>query len=266
MNLLFVGAGKMNSALIHGLLEAGICRPEQIAVVTRTAGKAARLASELGIRVPEFPEEEAASADAVILGVKPADAPAALSPFRSRLADRFLISVVAGLKLGTLADQAPAARIARAMPNTPLQCGAGMTVLAFSEAVTESERARAEAIFGSCGQTAVAPESALDAVTALSGSGPAYFFLMMEALEDAGVTAGLPRELSRRLSVQTAYGAGRLAVESDASPAQLREGVMSPGGTTAAALRVFETGALRGTVLEAVAAARQRAEELDRLA
>jgi len=264
MKLFFVGAGKMNAALIRGLLTGKACAAEDVVIATRTRAKADVLASETGIRVSDFPEQDAAGADAVILGVKPVDAALALGSLGAAREGRLLISIVSGLGIASLAELAPGAHIVRAMPNTPLQCLAGMTVLAAADDVRDAERQLAQEIFAACGEVALVAESSMDAVTAVSGSGPAYFFLMIEALADAGVTAGLSRDLASQLAVQTAFGAAKLARESGMQPTLLREQVMSPGGTTAAALRALEAKAFRAALLDAVMAARDRAEELGR--
>jgi len=256
----------MNSALIHGLLASDACKPSDLAVATRTVAKAEELSKATGIRVAERLETDASGADAIVLGVKQPDVAVALAPFRSVLAGHLLVSLAAGVRIASLTHHAPGAQIVRAMPNTPLQCGAGMTVLSSGEDVSENQLRLAEQVFSTCGEVAKVPEAFMDAVTAVSGSGPAYFFLMMEALADAGVTAGLPRPLASKLAVQTAFGASKLAVESGSEPSLLREKVMSPGGTTAAALHVLESKALRGAMVDAVLAARDRAEELGRLA
>jgi pyrroline-5-carboxylate reductase len=177
-----------------------------------------------------------------------------------------VISVAAGVRLDALAQWlGPGHALVRAMPNRPALIGAGITAACAAADVTDGERAMVGRVLGAVGPLVwLDEESRLDAVTAVSGSGPAYFFLLVEALEDAGVNLGLPRDTARQLAVHTAYGAGRMLVAGDDPPAVLREQVTSRGGTTAAALAVLEAADLRGTLARAVTAAERRAGELSR--
>jgi pyrroline-5-carboxylate reductase len=175
-----------------------------------------------------------------------------------------VISVAAGIRLADLAHWlGEGVAVVRAMPNRPALIGAGITALYAARAVDQSARAAVELVMSGAGATVwLTDESQMDAVTAISGSGPAYFFLLVEALEAAGLDLGLPRETARRLAVETARGAGRMAAESGESPAALREQVTSKGGTTAAALEVLEGAGVRGIFARAVAAAARRSAEL----
>jgi len=175
-----------------------------------------------------------------------------------------ILSIAAGIRLEQMQAWLGAAfPIVRCMPNTPALIGAGATGLIANEHASGAQRKRAETILGAAGRTAwIETEDLMDTVTALSGSGPAYFFLLVEALEDAAVAQGLPRETARMLASQTCLGAGRMLVEGGEAPGKLRERVTSPGGTTAAALAAFDAGGLRELVAKAVAAAADRAREL----
>jgi pyrroline-5-carboxylate reductase len=198
----------------------------------------------------------------VLLCVKPNDVPAALAACGPEIAGKLLLSIVAGWSISALRKHAGDARIIRAMPNTPAQIGAGATAYCGDASVTKDDLTLADQIFSAVGFAVAVPEKSLDAVTGLSGSGPAYVFLVMEALSDGGVAAGLPRPLATQLAVQTVLGAARLAAETNEHPALLREAVTSPGGTTAAALGVLEAAAVRSAFADAVNAAAERSREL----
>jgi pyrroline-5-carboxylate reductase len=175
---------------------------------------------------------------------------------------KLLISIAAGLTLGTLEKMAPRCRVIRAMPNTPALVGCGATAFATGPTATGADEVSAEAIFASVGVVSQVQEKLLDAVTGLSGSGPAYIFLIIEALTDGGVSCGLPSNLARRLAIQTVLGAAELAKETGEHPAVLREMVTSPGGTTAAALAELEQHGVRSAFIQAVQAANRRSKEL----
>jgi pyrroline-5-carboxylate reductase len=203
-----------------------------------------------------------------VLAVKPQDMAEVVKGLAGAFAARrrVAVSVAAGIRLANLADWlggAPA--VVRAMPNRPALIGAGVTAAIAAPGVGTQEREAAAAVLSAVGPLVwLEEESQIDAVTAVSGSGPAYFFLLIEAMEEAGVSLGLPRETARLLAVQTAFGAGRMAAESGELPARLREQVTSKGGTTAAALAVFESADFHGIVQRAVAAAARRSAELAR--
>jgi pyrroline-5-carboxylate reductase len=198
------------------------------------------------------------------LAVKPADAKAGCRTV-SGSGCRRAISIMAGVKLAQLETWlGRGVAVLRAMPNTPAVLGAGASALAGGTSVTESDFTWAEGVLSSLGVVARLPEHQLDAVTGLSGSGPAYVFLLAEALVDAGVNEGLDREVSRLLAVQTLLGSARLLAETGDSPETLRAAVTSPGGTTAAGLRVLEAHGFRSSILEAVAAAADRSREISR--
>jgi len=251
----------MGHAFLGGLLRSGWAAPGELGVVEPLATAREELVKRYpGIVV----SERGIPAEAAVLAVKPPDAEAACRTV-SESGCRRVVSIAAGVTLAQLDQWLADGIIAlRAMPNTPAVLGAGASALAAGESVSESDLEWAESVLSSLGVVARLPEYQLDAVTALSGSGPAYVFLLAEALVEAGVNEGLDAEVSRLFTVETLLGSARLLAETGESPELLRAAVTSPGGTTAAALQVFETRGFRVTVLEAVAAAAARSRELGR--
>jgi pyrroline-5-carboxylate reductase len=268
MRIAFIGGGHMASAMIAGLRATGVAGAD-ITVADPVAAQLTRLEREHGVGTTSDNSVAAAAADLIVLAVKPQELAkvatnlAALDASRGPRR-RLYVSIAAGVRAADLARWlAPATPIVRAMPNRPATIGRGITALYAHAGVTAAERDAATRVLATCGATVwVESESLLDAVTAVSGSGPAYFFLLIEALEAAAIEQGLPAETARRLAIATADGAGRLAASSEDSPAVLRAQVTSKGGTTAAALDVFESGGLRAMVSRAVAAATRRSAEL----
>ncbi len=261
MTITFIGAGNMARSLASGLLAAGMA-PDRVRAADPSPDQRARLA-ELGLATFTDNAAAVADADVVVLAVKPQVLGAVLSELRPSPA-QLLISIAAGVPLAALESwSAPGTPIVRCMPNTPALLGAGITGLFANAAVTAAQRTRSEEILGSAGQTLwVQHESLLDAVTAVSGSGPAYFFYLMEAMIDAGERLGLDRDSATRLTLQTALGAARMACEGSDPPAQLRTNVTSPGGTTERALSILDGAAVHDAMQRAVAGAAQRAAEL----
>jgi pyrroline-5-carboxylate reductase len=206
----------------------------------------------------------AAAADVLVLAMKPPQAPAVMATLQPLLQPRHVVvSVAAGVRLTTLAaGLGPGVRLLRAMPNTPCLVGAGATGVAAGPQATAEDRALALRLFGAVGVAEEVPEALLDAVTGVSGSGPAYFFLAIEGLADGGVRAGLPRATALRLAAQAALGAARLVLETGQHPGALKDQVASPGGTTIAALASLERAAVRSAFLEAAVAAADRAREM----
>jgi pyrroline-5-carboxylate reductase len=253
----------MGEALVTGLLETGWAKPGELVVVEKLAGRRAELETGLVDRQPGLAVTEVmVAADGAVIAVKPGDVEEACREVAGAGVSRVL-SIAAGIPLGRLeawlaGDQA----VVRAMPNTPALVGAGAAAIAPGRRAGEEDLAWAEGILGAVGTVARVPETLLDAVTGLSGSGPAYVFLFAEALIEAGVLVGLPRAVSRELAVQTLLGSARLLVESGEGPESLRAAVTSPGGTTAAGLKALERGAFRSAILTAVEAATQRARQL----
>lgn len=262
MKYAFLGAGKMASAIIQGVLRARLCNAENIIAACPEADILQSLHDATSVRVVTSNEEAATAAPVVILCVKPQEAATAIQQAGAALDGKLLISIAAGLSLSTLGKMAPKSRIIRAMPNTPAIIGRGATAFTGAAETTQADKDCAEAIFASVGIVSYVQEKLLDAVTGLSGSGPAYIFLVIEALTDGGVSCGLPTNLSRQLAIQTVLGAAELAKETAEHPAVLREMVTSPGGTTAAALGELEQHGVRAAFIQAVRAADRRSKEL----
>ncbi len=265
MRIAFIGGGHMTTALVGGLLRHG-APVDSVRVADPVPSQLERLAYEFGVRGGTDNREVVAGADLVVLAVKPQDMADAARGIAPDLAARrtLVVSVAAGVRLGDLARWlGPGVPMVRAMPNRPALIGAGITALYAGPGITADDRVAVERLMSAAGETVwLEQESQMDAATAISGSGPAYFFLLIEALEAAGMEIGLPHETSRRLAAATARGAGRMAAESGLEPATLREQVTSKGGTTAAALEVLESSGLRGIVRSAVDAAARRSVEL----
>ncbi len=257
--LVVVGGGRMGHALLGGLVRSGWATAEELAVVEAHA----ETRTTLGDRYPGVVVgHEPLPADSGVLAVKPGDAESAAKVLVECGCTR-VVSIVAGLTVNRLeALFGSGVAVLRAMPNTPAVLGAGASGLAGGPSVTEEDFAWAEGVLSALGVVARLPEHHLDAVTGLSGSGPAYVFLLAEALVEAGVHEGLDREVSRLLAVQTLLGSARMLAETSDTPESRRAAVTSPGGTTVAALRVLESMGFRSAVIEAVAAASARSRVL----
>lgn len=257
--LLVIGGGRMGEALVAGLVGSGWAAATDVAVVEVDPDRRAALAAaHPGLVV----EAEPVPAPAAVIAVKPADATAAASAAGAAGATRVL-SIAAGVTTAALEAALPAGTaVVRAMPNTPALVGEGASAVAPGSAATDDDLAWAEGVLGAVGTVVRVPEAHLDAVTGVSGSGPAYVFLLAEALIEGGVLVGLPRPTSRALAVQTLLGAARLLAETGEAPEALRAQVTSPGGTTAAGLRALEAAGVRSAVLDAVTAATERSRAL----
>ena len=263
MKLGFIGCGKMATALVGGVVESGLCPAESILVNDSVPVAAETLAKKNGVIVQADAQGLAAAVDAVVLCVKPADALVALRGMGDALAGKLVISIVAGLSLARLEGAAGSlARIVRVMPNTPAQIHQGATAFATGSTVTAEDAALVSKIFSAVGRVAQVKEPLLDAVTGLSGSGPAYVYLVIEALADGGVLMGLPRDLSLQLAAQTVAGAAQMVLQTGLHPAALKDQVTSPGGTTIAGLEELEQSAVRSAFLSAVRAATERSRQL----
>lgn len=258
----FIGAGMMGEALARGLLNAG-WSPDEIVLADVREEILSDLGSSLGCETTTDPLEAVSGATGAILAVKPQDAASALDRVAGAIGQGGLVSIVAGMRT-TAIEEALSGRpsVVRAMPNTPARVGKGVTALAEGRYVTDETKELAEAVFSAVGPVVWLAEDKLDAVTALSGSGPAYVFLVAEALVEAGVALGLPRDVAETLTFATIEGAGSMLRQTGEAPAVLRAQVTSPGGTTAAALAVIEAMAVRAAFGEAVRAAHRRSQEL----
>jgi len=262
MKIVFVGGGNMAGALIGGLVRAGQA-PASIWVVEVDAPRLAALKNQYGIGGSGAPDAALRGADATVLAVKPQQMQAACAACRTWLDNGFVLSIAAGIGAGTIAGWTGRAQVVRAMPNTPALIGAGITGASARPEVSADERALAQRILGVCGPVVwFEDEAMLDAVTAVSGSGPAYVFYFIEALQSAAQQMGMDREQARQFSIATFLGAARLADESPDPVQVLRERVTSKGGTTAAALARLQAAQVDRQFIEAVFAAWERSREL----
>jgi pyrroline-5-carboxylate reductase len=264
----FVGTGNMAEALIRGLLRAGVATAEQLLGSEPRAERRAELSERYGMRLVADNPEVARAADVLVLSVKPQVMAPVLDQVKPHLKPGALVvSIAAGIPLSVLEGRLGAGtRVIRTMPNTPALVGAGATAIAAGSQATEADVAAARRIFDSVGLTVVLEEPQLDAVTGLSGSGPAYIFLVIEALSDAGVKVGLSRYNAQALAAHTVLGSAKMLIETDEHPGRLKDMVTSPGGTAIAGLHTLEAGGLRTTLMNAVEAATRRSRELGELA
>jgi len=262
MHIGFIGSGRMATALLEGILRAGIAQAPDIFLTDKLPAAAEELARRTGAQARGSNAGVAAEADLLMLCVKPGDVPAALSE-AGDLGGKLLVSIAAGVPLKRLREWAPGnPRLIRVMPNTPALIGQGAAAYAAGEGATEEDMAVADRIFGATGIAVRVKEELLDAVTGLSGSGPAFVYTVIEALADGGVLMGLPREIALRLASQTMLGAADMVLRTGLHPAQLRDQVTSPGGTTIAGLEALEEAGLRAALIGAVRAATERSAEL----
>ncbi len=261
--LTFLGAGNMANAIIRGLIRSGQPAARLTATVRR-AEKKAELEQAHGIAVGFDNVAAAREADVVVLAVKPQ----AMDKLLTQIApvidpSKLVISIAAGVPIEAIQRRlGEGRRVVRAMPNTPALVGLGATAVSGGEHATADDLELARQLFDAVGTTVILDEGLLDAVTGLSGSGPAYIFLIIEALSDAGVKVGLSRHVALKLAAQTVYGSARLLIETGAHPGTLKDQVTSPGGTAIAGLHTLEAGGLRTTLIDAVESATRRAQQL----
>jgi pyrroline-5-carboxylate reductase len=262
----FLGAGNMAEALVKGLLRAGVASPGEILLTDRRQERLAELEKSYGVRTSNDNKGAAAQAAIIVLSVKPQVMNKLLAEIAPALdGTKLVISIAAGVPLAAVERRVGhGVRIIRTMPNTPALVGAGATAISAGEHATPEDMEQAKALFDAVGKTVILDESLLDAVTGLSGSGPAYVFLIIEALSDAGVKMGIDRRNAQDLAAQTVLGSAQLLLETGEHPGRLKDQVTSPGGTAIAGLHTLEAGGLRTTLMNAVEAATQRAHELGR--
>ncbi len=261
----FVGGGQMAEALIGGMLAVKLCTPDHIRVSDPIAERLDVLKKKYGVQTGRSNREIAAWGDIVVLAVKPQVLDGVLKEVGAELAKALVVSIVAGVPISRITDACGReARVIRAMPNTPAMVQQGMTALAIGAGAQEKDVASVRSIFESVGKVVPVEERLMDAVTGLSGSGPAYVFLAIEALADGGVKMGVPRAIAEMLAAQTVLGAAQMVLETGQHPARLKDQVASPGGTTIAGLHRLEQGGLRATLIDAVEAATKRSQELGR--
>ncbi|HYR93713.1 MAG TPA: pyrroline-5-carboxylate reductase [Methylomirabilota bacterium] len=262
--LAFIGGGTMAEAMIRGLLEKHLVPPSHVLVTGPRRERRADLAKRFGVKALASNAEAAKGAHVVVLSVKPQVLPTVLRELRGQLRpEQLVLSIVAGAPLAVLREGLDHAAVVRAMPNTPAQIGMGITAWTAADAVDREQRERAKAILGALGEELeVDEESLVDMATALSGTGPTYVFLLMEALVDAGVHLGFSRRVAEELVLRTVEGSAAFARQSGRHLAELRNMVTSPGGTSAAAIYELEKGTMRTVLSRAVYAAYVRTREL----
>ena len=253
----FIGCGNMGGALVKGIAKNGV-----VYVYDADEAKAEAAAKAYGVTRAASAPALAEQCAYIVAAVKPQQLAELLTSVRGALADKVLISIAAGYTLARLAELVPGARVIRVMPNTPAQVGAGAIAWTAAEDVRAEEKAAFENLFSACGLLFPLEEKLMDAFTALAGSGPAYVFMLINALAEGGVREGLSKNDALRMTAQTFLGSARMLLELGEHPEVLKDRVTSPGGTTAAGLAALETGAVRSACIQAVAAARRRAEEL----
>jgi pyrroline-5-carboxylate reductase len=257
-----IGIGAMGRALVTGMLAAGWA-PEQLSLAIRRPEKVEALRAETGVAVGLDPRRASADRDVIVVAVKPRDVSVLLDTVGAAITvEQVVLSIAAGVPTSTFEKVLGEVPVVRAMPNTPALVGEGVTGIAAGRFATEADVAKARAVLESVGSVRAMDESLLDAVTAVSGTGPAYVFLLAEALTEAAVREGLPRDVAESFVHQTIRGAGHLLTETGQGPSELRSQVTSPGGTTAAAMHILEERGFRAVVEDAVRAAAQRAREL----
>ena len=262
--LFFIGAGKMAQAIAGGLVKSGTFAKEELQAFDISETAASRFTQTTGVEclTGELSEAALEAAGAVLLAVKPQYLAEALNGWKYILESKLIISIAAGISLERLYDLTDSSRIVRVMPNTPALCGAGAAVGAMTAEVTAGERALTEKIFKSVGSFSVMDEKHLDAVTGLSGSGPAFVFEFIQAMADGGVSEGLPRDLALQLAAQTVLGSARMVLETGTHPGVLCDSVCSPAGTTIRGMEELKRHAMSAAVIAAVRAATARSRKL----
>ena len=260
----FIGAGQMATALASAWSRAGLLAVEKSRASDPFPEARQKFRETTGIAVTESNAEVVSSCDLLILAIKPQTMKPVLTEIRSRITGQHrIISIAAGISLKQLSDGLEANyRTIRVMPNTPCLVGASAAGFAASSTATPEDIALVEKLFNSVGKAFALPEKLLDAVTGLSGSGPAFVYVMIEALADGGVLMGLPRDVATTLAAQTVFGAAKMVLETRQHPGVLKDAVASPGGTTIAGLHELERGGFRATIMDAVEAATERSMEL----
>jgi pyrroline-5-carboxylate reductase len=259
----FLGAGRMATALALGWKHAGLVQLGHCQAADPVAGAREAFHQATGFWATEDNRAMLRASRVVVLAIKPQQLHGVIGDLRGDLgADKLILSIVAGATLPTLCTALGHQRVIRIMPNTPSQVGASASAFSRGASASAEDAAVVSALFGSVGKVFEVKESLLDAVTGLSGSGPAFVCLVIEALADGGVRAGLPRDVAQTLAAQTVLGTAKMVLETGKHPAQLKDEVASPGGTTIAGLHALEQAGVRGGLMDAVLAAARRAEEL----
>ena len=260
----FIGGGAMGEAILAAVLNRGMSSPKTIWVSDAKEERRQHLSQTYGVSVTDSNREAATKGDIIVLAIKPQNLPEVLPELNGQIQPgQLVLSIIAGARIDTLCKGIDHQQVVRVMPNTPAQIGEGISVWTATSTVTDEQKEQAKAILSTMGREIfVADEGYLDIATAVSGSGPAYFFLFVECLIEAGVRIGLSEDTAQELVLQTMIGSGQLLKKSGKPAAELRRMVTSPGGTTAAALQQFEDGNFKELVTKAVAAAYHRSQEL----
>ena len=256
-----IGGGMMGEALLSRLVAQEVFEPSAIVVSEPSRSRREFLAQQYHVQVTDQ-NRRAAESEVILLAIKPQVFPQVAQELAGRNSAALVISILAGTPIAQLETAFPGAPVIRAMPNTPAAVGAGMTAIANGQHVQPQHTEQAIRILSTVGEVVEVPESMLDAVTGLSGSGPGYLAIVIEALADGGVASGLPRAIALKLAIQTVRGTAQLLQESGMHPAELKDRVTSPGGTTIAGIAVLEKAGVRSALIEAVKAAAARSQEL----
>jgi pyrroline-5-carboxylate reductase len=264
LKVAILGTGKMGGILLQGFLKNNLVSAEQIFPTVHHAERAQALSAQFGVEVTTDNLAAAREADVILIGVKPVQVPTLIEHIRPALSpEKVILSFAASVKTRSIEDAARCdLAVVRAMPNTPAMLAAGITALCAGRFVTAEQMAIAQKIFQTLGRTVVVDEKHMDAVTGLSGSGPAFIYIIIEALAEAGVNVGLPRDVATLLAAQTTLGSARMVLETGYHPALLKDAVTTPAGCTVDGILELEEGGLRVTLIKAVKRATQRAKEL----
>lgn len=259
----FIGAGNMAEALMKGVIAHGLYAAEDIIASEIYRPRREHISQKLGVQTTDDNGQVVDGASIIVLAVKPQHLAEVLEPLADRFRpDQLVVSIVAGITLKALEKMMPAAKVVRVMPNQPCMSMASATAFSRGKGASEEDAQSVRAIFESVGVAYEVQEKLLDAVTGLSGSGPAYAYLMIEALADGGVLMGLPRDIAQSLAAQTLLGAAKTVLETGEHPGRLKDMVCSPGGTTIAAMQVLEEAGVRGALIGAVQASAEKSKEL----
>lgn len=263
MNVIIVGCGAMGGAVLSGCLEKGIWKRREVKILSKNEKSSKEKAEKYGVFYIKD-EKEIEEADVVLIAVKPHIVPSVLDKI-SKYGPKHVISLAAAVTLSDLSKKLPKeTEVVRVMPNTPASVGAGLTAITCKDNVSEKFLKETEKIFNALGETVVVTEKELDALGALSGSGPGYAFVIMDALSDAGVEIGLSRKLATKAAAFTLYGAGKMALETKKHPGELRDEVTSPGGTTITGIHAMEKAGIRTALKDGVLAAFQKTKEMSK--
>lgn len=260
----FIGAGQMATALARGFIAAGVATPERVIACDVSLDAGRRFTEQTGAGIAATGAEVLSHAEVIFLAVKPQHMSGVLSDLRPHIKpEHLIVSIAAGVSLAKMVDGlGAAARLIRVMPNTPCLVGSGASAFARGGAASTPDGELVRGLLSTVGLAVEVPEKLLDAVTGLSGSGPAYVYQIIEALSDGGVRVGLPRDIATKLAAQTVLGAAQMVLTTGQHPGALKDAVTSPGGTTIAGLHALEQGGLRGILINAVQAATERSQQL----